>query len=109
MDIDSGRIESPVWDDLLKEDGADPTVQNTPTEDVIQADQSKGEEVREKLTEETSEVMAVGQSERIKKQGPEGIKIAEKAEIAIKKKNLDSEIDIWNYAMHSSIATGVYI
>jgi hypothetical protein len=73
----------------LKEDGADPTEQNTPTEDVIPADQSKCEEVREKLTEETSEVMAVRQIERIKKQGLEGIKIAKKAEIEIKKKKME--------------------
>jgi hypothetical protein len=73
----------------MNEEGAEPTDQNTPTEDVIQADPSKGEKVKEKLTEETSEVMAVRQCERIKKQGPEGIKIAEKAEIAIKKKNLE--------------------
>jgi hypothetical protein len=92
---EGGKVEeetlqdrSPNWNDLMEENTI-PEAQPCDQEEEEDGETGQAKEQVEGRDEVICEGLRVGKSERIMKQGLGGIKIADKAEIAIKKKNLE--------------------
>jgi hypothetical protein len=93
---EGGRVEeetlqdrSPNWNDLMEEENTNPKAQPCDQEEEEDGETGQAKEQGEGRDEVIFEGLKVRKSERIMKQGLGGIKIADKADIAIKKKNLE--------------------
>jgi hypothetical protein len=92
MEQDSERAASPNWVDLMHEEVIEPVEQQLLQGNTLQAETTMEKGSYENMAEDKTEGLVVIQSERIKKQGMEGVKIVDKEDIAIKKKNMEGNI-----------------
>jgi hypothetical protein len=89
MEEESLQNRSPNWDNLMEEENTEPETQpgyHGEGDDGVTGQTKEQVKGREEIISEGTKVR---KSERILKQGLGGIKIADKADIAIKKKNLE--------------------